>query len=461
MKNVNKKNVENLIKIPKLHPYNPYLDKYHSRRYHLFRPKNLWDPEIDGDFLAYINHNIVCVEDIYNNDKGNNININNTREEEIKPIEAKEIFYDNNNSNISEYNTHNTNENDNKDDKRNKSMDNDQKKDLSNIQEEEEVDNKIKNKFCEFKDRHPNLIEISLLVDPAKNKQNAFHNELKDFYYERINEVGEFSEDIFPPKGIDLKTLKIYRYALNNERNEEKSVDSFTILRTAKSTPPQTPKNKRIGTTMSSLTRRKKTIIHKNKKRKLTDDHLYNKKTIRESLNINIKMNSSDFLIKKTNGKENEEENIIKNKYSSEKDNIKYNDKNLEKQTFSDKLNKIFNCGSFKENDENNEKCEKNENIKKSENIESNKNFEMSLFNDINNESNIESNNENNIENNNIENNNIENNNIENNKEIQNQFSLKVDENINNSSDESNSRYKQGSKIYALNLSSSNQNSED
>ena len=87
---------------------------------------------------------------------------------------------------------------------------------------------------------------------------------------------------------------------------------------------------------------KKKTIIAKNKKRKLADNHLYNKKKIRDSLNINIKMNSSDLLLKKTNGKEiskeNEEGNIIKNKYASEKDNIKYNENNLEKETFS----KIF-----------------------------------------------------------------------------------------------------------------------
>ena len=172
-----KKELEfNIVKIPKLHPYNPYLDKYHSRRFNKYRPKNLWDPEIDADFLAYINHNIICIEDIYNKDKNKKINIDNSREEEIQPIEAKEILYDNNSNNLSDSNPNNSNDIENKNDKKNRSMDNSQKKDLSNIQEEEDNENRTKNKFCEFKDRHPNLIEISLSVDPTKQRQNLFKN---------------------------------------------------------------------------------------------------------------------------------------------------------------------------------------------------------------------------------------------------------------------------------------------
>ena len=448
-----KNNKNNIIKIPKLHPYNPYLDKYHSRRFHKFRPKNLWDPDIDGDFLAYINHNIICIEDIYNKDKDKSLNINNSREEEIKPIEAKEIIYDNG-SNLSDYNSSKSNENDNKEDKKNKSMDNNsQKKDLSNIQEEEENENRIKNKFCEFKDRHPNLIEISLAVDPTKQKINAFHNELKDIYYDKINEVGEFAEDIFPPKGVDLKSLKIYRYALNNERNEEKSIDSFTILPTAKSTPPLTPKNQKKENSLNNLTKRKKTMVNIYNRR-VNDENLFKKKS-QDNLNIKLNISSSGLLNKKKEKEmskenedenENENENEIKNNFEdnflNEKEIKNNDDISLDKKSFSGKLDKIFNSGSFKLNNANNEGegFENNENAQKSGGVETNKNFEVSSINDINIEiNNNDNNNENNKENHNHD---IESKNI--------------------ISDVSHSHiFGQENKNYELNLSSSNQNSED
>ena len=322
----NIKNKDNTIKIPTLQPYNPYLDKYHSRRFHKNRPKDLWHPEIDGDFLAYLNHNIVSIEDMYNKDKAKSININinlnnnNGREEEIKPIEAKEITYDNvpSNLNKSENNGHNTFDNNNNEEK-DKSFDS-QKKELSNI-EEEENEIRGKNKFCEFKDRHPNLIEISLNVDPSKQKQNAFNNELKEIFYTRINEVGEYAEDIFPPKGVDLKASKIYRYALNNERNEEVSVDRMTILSTKKSTPQSSPK--KIRTIEKSSTRKKKTMFINNK-RKASDDNFIRKKKYNTINNLYKNINFSNLSKKKGKGNgendnkteisQNKKENIIQKK---------------------------------------------------------------------------------------------------------------------------------------------------
>ena len=364
----NKKNNENIIKIPTLEKYNPYQDKYHSRRFHKFRPKNLWDPEIDGDFLAYINHNIICIEDIYNQNKEKIVNINNIREEEIKPIEAKEIFYDNNstNPNKSENNTQNLDDNEAKEEDKNKSVDNSQKKELSNI-EEEENENRTKNKFCEFKDRHPNLIEISLPVDHNKQKVNNFHNELKDIFYNRINEVGEFSEDIFPPKGIDLKPLKIYRYALNNERNEEVSTDRITILSSVKSSEPPTPKSKK---TDKNNIKRKKTMFDISKpikNRKIITNDNFIKKKSQDNLNSNLNFNFS-YLLRKENekgeienkkemSKENEEGNKNQNNIANfsliEKKSQNNNEDSIDKKSLSDNLNNIFNFNNNNENKDN------------------------------------------------------------------------------------------------------------
>ena len=388
----NKKGKKNVIKIPKLEPYNPYLEKYHSSRFHKFKPKNEWDSEIDGDFLAYINHNIICIEDIYNKEKVKDLNINNSREDEIKPVEAKEIFYDNNsvNQNKSDYNSHNTYDNDNKD-KKNKSLDNSQKKELSNIDEEEDNEVKIKNKFCEFKDRHPNLIEISLTVDPTKQKQNVFHNELKDIYYSRINEIGEFSEDIFPPKGVDLDSVKIYRFALNNERNEEVSIDRFTILSTKKSTPPTTPKSQKKE---KDSTKRKKTMYNIYNNRKINEDDIVKKKS-QDNSNINLNVNFSALLKRENEKVDNKNEiEIIKINNEGEENNIPNNldnfsliekgsqindDNSIDKKSLSDKLNKIFNSGSFKSNNEENINNNKN-----NDNIESNNSMNNNINNDIN-----------------------------------------------------------------------------
>ena len=419
----NKKNKNNTIKIPTLEPYNPYLDKYHSRRFHKNRPKNLWDPEIDGDFLAYINHNIISIEDIYNQGKIKSLNISNSREDEIKPIEAKEIFFDNpNNQNKSEYNTNNDNDKEYK----NKSVDdNSQKKDLSNI-EEEENEIRTKNKFCEFKDRHPNLIEISLLVDPTKQKINVFHNELKDIYYSKINEVGEFAEDIFPPKGIDLKSLKIYRYALNNERNEEESIERFTILSTKKSTPASTPKNQKIE---KESTKRKKTMFNIYNNRKISEDNFVNKKN-KENSNGNLNINFS-ALLKRENDKDNEieienkneEENNIQNIQNNIDNNFSLNEKesqnmednSIDKKSLSDNLNKIFNSGSFKSNNEENTNNINNTNNENNINNISNQN----------NKNNISNENDKNKENSKSESSKIiDENNIEN----QNEISLKLNE---------------------------------
>jgi len=197
--------------------------------YNAHQQKNQkWEPDIDGDLLSYINHNIVKIEDIYNKGKENIFELKENLDEEVKPIEAKEVFFD---FNQTENNNDENTENENGDSKNKTLINHSQsKKSLSNLDDEEETDLKNQNKFCEYKDRFPKIIEISYLVEPDKIMMSEFQKDLRELYANRINEVGDLEEIMFPAFGKDLKTKKIYKYALNNERNEEVTTDSFTIL---------------------------------------------------------------------------------------------------------------------------------------------------------------------------------------------------------------------------------------
>ena len=226
-----KKNKLKIIKLPTLDNFvqiRPYKTHPRKSRKVILPPQTQkfgqWEPDIDGDLLAYINHNIVKIEDIYNKGKENIFELKENLEEEVKPIEAKEVFFDINQN-------QNNNEEDSEDNK-SKSLENynQSKKSLSNISEDDDLELKNKNKFCEYKDRLPNLIEISLLVEPDKKKISDFHRELQELYANRINEVGEMEEEMFPSFGKDIKSNKIYKFAINNERNEEINTDSFTLL---------------------------------------------------------------------------------------------------------------------------------------------------------------------------------------------------------------------------------------
>ena len=107
---------------------------------------------------------------------------------------------------------------------------NQSKKSLTNISYEEETELKAKNKFFEYKGTTPNLIELSFMVEPDKKKVIDFHNDLKRLYINRINEIGELDENMFPSFGNNIKINKIYKYAMNNERNEEINTDNFTLF---------------------------------------------------------------------------------------------------------------------------------------------------------------------------------------------------------------------------------------
>ena len=371
----NKKNKNNTIKIPTLEKYNPEKEKYPSRSFHRNNPLDSWEPEVDSDFLAYINHNIIIIEDIYNKGKESTLNKNiKLKEEEIKPIEAKEIQY-----NVDSNNSLSSNDYDKKDD-RNKSMDINQKKELKKIDEDEnnanindnDNENKINNKFCDFKDKHTNLIEISLAVDQKMHKQNVFHDELKDYYYSKINEVGELSEEMFPQNGIDLKNIKIYRFVRNNKNNKEEFVESFTIHSTRPVSVPPSPKNKK----------KPKKSKQTNQIKFLEDRHFSKRSEDyeNEKLNNNVSKKESEKVINKEIKKLGQ--NKDKNKEQvNEIGNVSIDNNNIEKsfsliidkQSFSDNSNKIFYDSKSEHNNNNND----NSNIINNENIVNQNNNEI------------------------------------------------------------------------------------
>ena len=360
----NKKNkLIRIIKTPTLETYTPpRFSRYYgrkSRKSNISQPSKSgqWEPDIDCDLLAYINHNIIKIEDIYNKGKENVFELKENQEEEVKPMEAKEVFFDvdqtqNNNEENSD-SENNMNKNKSSDRK------NPSKKSISNISEDEDTEVKIKNKFCEYKDRLPNLIEISLPVEPDKKKITDFHKELKELYNYRINQIGELAEEMFPYFGIDLKYNKIYKYALNNERNEEISTDSFMLDSTklSKSEKPELKLNLNL----------------ENENEEKNDDNLNKEDSI----------NNKEIMEKKENN--NEEE---KNESEKSNKNMLYED---------DDTNNLYSLQENNENSENNEHLSNNNNDFE-ENEEDKKSDE-----DNNNNININNNNEFNEENNNKE----------------------------------------------------------
>ena len=407
----NKKNKEiKIIKIPSLE-YKP--NRYHNKKLR----KNLsqvekneqWEPDIDGDLLAYINHNIVKIEDIYNKGKEDIFELKENQDEEVKPIEAKEITYDINQSqNEDESDINGT---------KNKSIDNvnhpHSKRSLTNISDEEDTEIKNKNKFCEYKDRLPNIIEISLSVEPEQKKISDFHKELKDLYSNRINNISELGEELFPSFGDNLKHKKIYKYVLNNERNEEISTDSFTLDRVLpKLDSTKSKMELKLNLDVESESNKNSENIIKNN---LSKENSENK--IEKSQNNEINNNVEEQENKDNENKEekkeensnhiktsNEDENDTNNFYSLEDDNFNNdNNNNNEKQNMENSNN------NYEENEEN-----------KISDVENKKSNEESK--------NIDEESKNNIEENKIK---IEENknSIEENKENKNSFKVNINNN--------------------------------
>ena len=358
----NKKNKSmKIIKIPSLE-YKPI--RFHNKKTKRFIPQpektEQWEPDIDGDLLAYINHNIVKIEDIYNKGKENIFELKENQDEEVKQIEAKEVTFDLSQSqNEDESDINGT---------KNKSIDyanNAQtKRTLTNISDEEDTEIKNKNKFCEYKDRLPKIIEISLSVEPEQKKISDFNKELKALYSNRINEIGELGEELFPTFGDNLKHNKIYKYVLNNERNEEIVTDNFTL--TGVSTKVD------ISISGSGINKKDVSNIKNNVSNENIENNLENSKNKEDNNNYEEEENKSEEEKKEDLNNINllsDNENDTNNLYSLEDNDI--NDNNNEEQNMEN--------NNYEETEENNKSDEEKKKIDEEEN---NKNDENNKKND-------------------------------------------------------------------------------
>ena len=151
-----------------------------------------WDPEIDSDTLSYINHNFICIEDIYN--KQNNEekydqnkqekNINEDNEPNLIPIVAKELTLEKN-----------TEMNNNFFEKEGKK----EKKTEEN------------NKFIEFIAINVGVTRQEYQVVPNIKSQEKFNSQLKKDFNELINKYIEIDKSEYP-KGENLTPKRIERF---------------------------------------------------------------------------------------------------------------------------------------------------------------------------------------------------------------------------------------------------------
>ena len=183
-----------------------------------------WDPEIDTDFLSYINHNFICLEKIYNkkydinkeqfcycnknidieedefkiNDK-NDYEENNDKEDNVFPVDLKEIKLD-------DYN-------------------NDPTKESINL-------------FKEYRRNTPNIVDMQFKGDTLLVKEKSLLDELKkNMRYrvgKKISNLMSVNEDYFelPKIGdevIQLNNRNFYRYVKRRINRTAQKIYDFCL----------------------------------------------------------------------------------------------------------------------------------------------------------------------------------------------------------------------------------------
>ena len=158
-----------------------------------------WDPEIDSDTLSYINHNFICIEDIYNKknieEKYDKNNSKKNEEEDVEhnltPIIAKEI--------ITEF-----------DDDVINVLDKDGKTKDKKTSDE----NKGINKFIEFIAINKGVAKQEYQVVSNIKSQEIFNAKLKNEFDGLINKYIKIDKNEFP-KGSSLTPIRIERFLRN------------------------------------------------------------------------------------------------------------------------------------------------------------------------------------------------------------------------------------------------------
>jgi len=157
-----------------------------------------WDPEIDSDTLSYINHNFICIEDIYNsNNKNkeekyekNKTEKNKTEDAEpnLTPIMAKEIIFRKDSNNFLE-------------DKNAKGFGHKDKKN----------DEKPNNKFIEYIAINVGVTKQEIQVMPNIKSKQKFESQLKNHFEETLNKYMAIDKNDYPA-GEDLTPKRIERF---------------------------------------------------------------------------------------------------------------------------------------------------------------------------------------------------------------------------------------------------------
>jgi hypothetical protein len=156
-----------------------------------------WNPEIDSEFLSYLNHNFVSIDNIYNNKQKNNVVIDNS-DIILAPIKSSEIIP------VAK----------------------------TNIKINQEEVKKPINKLADFNEIKSRVEFIDYKSDEEKIRLNKKNETLKKEFYKKIDEICDFNDMIFPI-GKDIPLEKIYRFARNNEKGEISS-ECFSIEKTKK-----------------------------------------------------------------------------------------------------------------------------------------------------------------------------------------------------------------------------------
>ena len=174
-----------------------------------------WDPEIDSDTLSYINHNFICIEDIYNkknveekSDKNKTEqNISEESEPNLTPIMAKELILE-------------------KEEEINKNFFEKEGKGGKDKKNTEE--NKVYNRFIEFIAINVGVAKQEYQVMRNIKSVDKFNAKLKNDFNELINKYIEIDKNEYP-KGTELTPRRIERFLrFKFLRQESKQID-FSI----------------------------------------------------------------------------------------------------------------------------------------------------------------------------------------------------------------------------------------
>jgi len=179
--------------------FNPFVKKEEKKKEDIF-----WDPEIDADTLSYINHNFICIEDIYNgknmDDEDNeNINQNEGNNPSLTPIKAKEVFF-------------------------NKDENNNDSREFDNL----ERSNKNLNKFMDYIAINPKVSKFEYVSSSQTQEEFQFNEDLRNHYNQRLNNMLEVDLNYFP-NYVNYNPKRIERYLRFEKFKEERREIEITL----------------------------------------------------------------------------------------------------------------------------------------------------------------------------------------------------------------------------------------